>query len=288
MCLLGFNRLFVTAVGLLTFWLASTPATYAQGIVCRLAVSGPLPSYSVTSVKEDAKGDINKPVSNDQTGDGLYLRNETLELMMRVAYGVRSYQIVGAPEWVNAREWDVAAKTDDAETQKLKTMNKAEAQIERCLLMQSLLADRFKVVVHQETRIEPGFSLVVAKGGPKFKEAVPTPPGQTPKPPIIMDNGILTFNGYPIERLAVVLSQLMGQPIVDNTRLTGKYEFTIPWTESEFKVTTSITTVDANDGGDSATSIFTVLQEQLGLRLESEKVPTDVIVIDHVEEPTPN
>ncbi len=166
-------------------------------------------------------------------------------------------------------------------------MNKAEAQAERCLLLQSLLADRFKLAVHQETRIQPGFSLVVAKGGPKFKEASPNPPGQTPKPPIVMDNGILTLNGYPIGRLAVALSQIMGHAVVDKTGLTGKYEFTIPWTESEFELPPN-TPPDAANDLDSGASIFTVLQERLGLRLESGKVPTAVIVIDHVEEPSPN
>ena len=283
----GIARAFLAAVGLLSFWLAITPALYAQGAFCTQATTLPLPSYAVTSVKADAEGDVTKPVHGSQTGDGLYIRNQTLELIIRQAYGVRSYQIVGAPGWMDKREWQVEAKTDDAETQKLKTMNKAEAQTERCLLLQSLLADRFKLAVHEETRIEPGFSLVVAKGGPKFKEAGPNPPGQTPKPPIVMDNGILTFNGLPIDRLAVVLSQIMGHTVVDKTGLTGKYEFTIPWTLSEFELTPNAPPDGANDN-DLGGSIFTVLQERLGLRLESGKVPTEVIVIDHVEEPSPN
>jgi uncharacterized protein (TIGR03435 family) len=287
MGLSGIARAFLTSVGLLTFWLASTPALYAQGVFCTQATSLPLPSYAVSSVKADAEGDINKPVHSNPTGDGLYIRNQTLELMIRGAYGVRSYQIVGAPGWVNKIEWQVEAKMDDAETQKLKAMNKAEAQGERCLLLQSLLADRFKLAVHHETRIQPGFSLVVAKGGPKFKEAGPNTPGQAPRPPIIMENGILTFNGYPIDRLAMVLSQIMGHTVVDKTGLTGKYEFTIPWTESEFELTPNTPPESANDN-DLGGSIFTVLQERLGLRLESGKVPTEVIVIDHVEEPSPN
>jgi len=274
-------RLFLLAAGLSVFWSATSPTTYAQGVSCALA-SGPLPSYAVTSVKEDAQGDINKPIHGEDTPDGTYIRNQTLELMIREAYGVRSYQIIGAPGWVNEREWEIAAKTDDAETQKLKTMNKADIRTERCLLLQSLLADRFKLAVHQESRMEPALTLVVAKGGPRFKEASPTPPGQTPKPPMVMEKGILTFNGYPISGLAAVLSQVMGQTVVDKTGLTGKYEFTIPWTESEFQVTTGAPT------DDSAISIFTVLQEQLGLKLEPAKVPTEVIVVDHVEEPAPN
>ena len=143
-------------------------------------------------------------------------------------------------------------------------------------------------MVHHETRIEPGFALSVTKGGPKFEEASPSPPGQTPKPPIIMENGVLTFDGLPIVRLAEVLSQVMGREVADKTGLTGNYEFTIPWTESEFEVTSSTSADNANGNGEAGTSIFTVLPERLGLRPESAKVPTNMIVIDHVEEPTPN
>jgi uncharacterized protein (TIGR03435 family) len=288
MDLSAFSRALSAAVVLFILRLPSAPVLHAQVSLHTQAASTPLPSYPVTSVKQDADGDINKPVSTNETGDGLYIRNETLELMIRGAYGVNSYQIVGAPGWVNGREWEVEAKTDDAETQKLKAMNKAEARAERRLLLQSLLAERFKLVVHHETRIEPGFALSVAKGGPKFEEASPSPPGQTPKPPIIMQNGILKFNGLPIGRLAVVLSQVMGRAVADKTGLTGNYEFTIPWTESEFDVTPNTSTNNANGNGDSETSIVTVLRERLGLRLESVKVPTNVIVVDHVEEPSPN
>src|SRR5215831_466076 len=114
-----FTRPLFAAVGFLAFCLANAPALHAQGTVCAQPATGPLPSYAVTSVKEDPNGDINKPVSQDQTENGLYIRNQTLELMIRVAYGVRSYQVVGAPRWVHEREWEVAAKADDAETQKL-------------------------------------------------------------------------------------------------------------------------------------------------------------------------
>jgi uncharacterized protein (TIGR03435 family) len=284
MIVTGFARTFLLLLGLLASWFAGSSALYAQGVFCTQAATAPLPSYAVSSVKEDAQGDINKPIHGDETADGLYIKNQTLELMIREAYGVRSYQIIGAPGWLNEREWEVEAKADEAETQKLKTMNKADARAERCLLLQSLLAERFKLAVRQETRNEPGLALTVAKGGPKFKEASPTLPGQTPKPPIVMANGILTFNGYPIGGLAAVLSQVMGQTVVDKTGLTGKYEFTIPWKESEFEVTANTPMDDA----DSGSSIVTVLQEQLGLRLERKKMPTDVIVIDHVEEPSSN
>jgi uncharacterized protein (TIGR03435 family) len=283
-----FSRVLLASAVLLILWAASAPVLRAQASLRAQAASAPLPSYSVTSVKADAEGDINKPTSMNETGDGLYIRNETLELMIRVAYGVNSYQIVKAPGWVNGREWEVEAKTDDAETQKLKAMNKVEARAERSQLLQSLLAERFKLAVHHETRIEPGFALSVAKGGPKFEEASPSPPGQTPKPPIIMENGILTFNGLRIEQLADLLAQLMGRTVVDKTGLIGNYEFTIPWTESEFEVAPNTSTDNANGNGDSGTSISTVLREELGLRLESAKVPTDVIVVDHVEQPSVN
>jgi uncharacterized protein (TIGR03435 family) len=274
-------------VGIGVLFAVSSPALHAQALPCEQIANTPLPSYSVTSVKEDVEGDVNKPVSFNESEDGLYIGNETLELMIREAYMVGTYQIIGAPRWANEREWEVSAKTDDAETHKLSAMNKAETQAERCLLLQSLLVERFKLVVHHETRIEPGFALIVGKGGPKFKKSSPNPPGHAPRPPIIMENGVLTFNGLPIEKLAGMLSQVMERTVLDQTELSGNYEFAIPWAKSEFEVT-PITSTDYSSDVDSGTSISTVLRERLGLRLKSVKVPTDVIVIDHVEEPSPN
>jgi bla regulator protein blaR1 len=259
-------------IGPLLFGIIAAPILGAQASPAAQAS----PSYDVTSVKVDPNGDTSKPVRSFEPPNGLAIENMTLDLMIREAYGVRSYQIVGAPGWVGEREYDVEAKLDDAEATKLAVLTKDGQRAERAKLLQSLLADRFKLAVHHETRQGPALALEVTKAGPKFAEA---PPDST-KRAIVMGGGNLALNGAPMGTLVTLLSQVMGQTVLDHTGLTGTYALTIPWTPDEFQVTT--------DNADAAISIFTVLQEKLGLRMASIKAPMDMIVIDHVEEPSPN
>jgi len=135
------------------------------------------------------------------------------------------------------------------------------------LLEQSLLADRFKLKVHFETREQPAFALVVAKGGSKLS---PAKPGETTQ---------LSASANETTGTAVTLDQFVHSPllrpegriVIDQTGLTGAYDFTIK----------------GEDGADPA-SFFTLIQEQLGLKLVPTKAPTEVIVIDHIERPTEN
>jgi uncharacterized protein (TIGR03435 family) len=242
------------------------------------------PTYEVTSVKIDPNGDPNKSIHGDETQNGLALENWTLELMVRQAYGLKSYQVLGAPGgWYDQKEWQVEARLSDDEAAKLAAMNKVDRAAERRLLLQSLLADRFKLAVHHETRDVPGFALVVAKGGPRFQEASADDIANLPlNRTLTMENGELTFRAASMPTFVVLLSQVMNQSIVDRTNLTGKYKFSIPWKEEEFQVSAS----PSDDP--SSSPISEILQDRLGLKLESMKLPTDFIVIDHVEEPAPN
>jgi uncharacterized protein (TIGR03435 family) len=264
--------------------------------------AAPPPSYEVISVKLDPNGDPNRNITWDQTPDGLMATNVTLELFIRQAYGLMSYQIAGAPNWSDQREFDVSAKMDEAESRKLRSLGKADATIERQRMLQSLIADRFRLVVHRETKQGSVYALVVAKNGPKFQQtsadsaspndAATAASSVAPRnPPILMGGGLLTFDGAPIAALAKFISQVIGRPVLDRTGLAGKYAFTLKWTSDEFDLPAhdqSAPNQQTAGADESATSIFTVLQEQLGLKLETTKGPVDMLVIDHVEEPTPN
>ena len=173
-------------------------------------------------------------------------------------------------------------------------------------MLQALLANRFKLAVHRETKDLPGYALVVAKNGPKLHDAKPGdtypngikgPDGQPGQGLMIMGGlgGPLTGQGINIENLVRVLSQQLGRTILDETGLTGKYDFTLKWTPDDRAGPISA----ANQGGGSRSddapssdssgpSIFTAIQEQLGLKLESRKVPVEMLVIDHVEAPSEN
>lgn len=245
----------------------------------------PAPSYDVTSVKINPKGDPNKNITWNETPDGLRVENVTLELLIRQAYDLRSYQIERAPEWADQDEFDISAKIDGAEVRHLQTLTKDQAAAERRLMLQALLADRFRLAAHRETKQGTVYALVVAKNGPKFREATPPAP---PRMPISMGGGLLTFNGAPMPTLARLISQVINAPVVDHTGLAGKYEFTLKWTPDEFDLPTVAQQPDNTSSEPVGTSIFTVIQEQLGLKLESTRSPVDSLVIDHVEPPTPN
>ena len=153
------------------------------------------------------------------------------------------------------------------------------------LMLQSLLADRFRLSVHRETREEAVYDLVVAKGGPKLMKSEPEGKPQGRR----MEWGVLGGTALPVPVLAVSLSQLLERPVIDRTGLKGIYDFTLTWMPDSSQ---------ARGFGDSSQttlapvperpSIFTAIQEQLGLELRTARGAVDVLVIDHVEKPDAN
>ena len=256
-------------------------------------------SYEVASIKPEKSGSMMFRVLN--TPDG-FSAVSTVQMIIRVAYGIEDNQISGAPGWVGSEKYDVEAKMDQVTAEKLKKLREAQTEPARQHMLQTLLADRFKLTVHRETKELPIYSLVVAKGGSKLHEAKP---GDTypngikgfdgrPAPPgahlMRMGRGELTAQGIGMEQVAHLLTQQTGRTVVDNTGLKGNYDFALHWTPDQ-----STPTLNGPGGGpDSSTSsesgpsIFTAIQEQLGLKLESQKGPVEILVIDHVEKPSEN
>jgi uncharacterized protein (TIGR03435 family) len=166
---------------------------------------------------------------------------------------------------------------------------------QRMRMLQPVLAERFQLKVHRETRDLPVYELVLAKGGPKFHEAKPGDtypngikgPGGHSGPGLVwIQDGQLTCQGVGVAELTRLLSQRLGHNVLDKTGLTGKYDFAMQWPREEGPGAMF-------DGGENAAessgpSIFTVIQEQLGLKLESHKAPVEVLVIDHVEAASAN
>lgn len=257
--------------------------------------------YDVASIKPNKSG--TNMVRLMFRPDGLSATNGTLQMLIHAAYRVESNQISGAPNWVNTERYDIEAKMDSATAEELHKLSEDERLIERQRMLQALLAERFKLTIHRESKELPIYALVVAKGGPKFQEAKPGdtypngikgPDGHGGAGLMFMGREGLTAQGIPIANLVGHLSRQLGRNVVDKTGLTGKYDFTLKWTPDESEGAM----FRGPDGGQPATgsappessgpSIFTALQEQLGLKLESEKGPVEIIVIDHVEKPTEN
>ena len=197
--------------------------------------------------------------------------------LISVAYGMESDKVVGGPNWLDWDRFDVFAKAPPATTQEnLK------------LMVQNLLADRFKLVVRKDTRPMPAYALSVGTGKHKMKEATADQPGcqsvpQNPSPGTIPYQ-VLSCHGMTMETFANVLRDWNGgtyiaDPVVDRTGLSGAFDFDIKWTPRNRL---------AQAGSDGIT-IFDAVDKQLGLKLEPQKLPLPVLVVDSVNEtPTPN
>jgi len=229
-----------------------------------------------------------RPNPGDTTGhshiwssasDGNFMaQNVTAIELIRYAYGMPETRISGGPGWMRAAKFDLEAKSDPAIDVQLRGLDSAPAREQKQHMLQALLADRLALKVHQETRELPIYELVVARGGPRFQ------PSKINGTTINNGNANITVAGsdHTVALLAEQLSRALGRVVVDKTGLDGRYELTLKWSTDE---------VAAGPGGPSADagpSIFTAIQEQLGLRLESGKGPVPILVVDHLERPSEN
>ena len=184
-----------------------------------------------------------------------------LEFLILGAYELQEFQISGGPGWMTTDWYDVVAKAD----------NDAGGR-ELMLMLRPLLADRFKLTFHRETREQPVYELVVAKGGLKMTKSADDAVNT-----MSFSSGAvsaMSAKAMPISILVHFLSSAVRHPVVDKTGLEGNFDIKLQWT-------------DSNLSGDIPT-IFTALPEQLGLRLESRKGPVQMLIVDHAERPTEN
>jgi uncharacterized protein (TIGR03435 family) len=231
------------------------------------------------------------------TPDGFTSTNTPLYVVLIVAYELRDptlfgiqpgghlSRIPGAPEWTYSDCYDIQAKMADSDIAELNTFGREQRAARLQLMLQALLADRFNLTVHNETKDVPAFDLVVVSRGPKNMKKE-----SDSEPPTLAWQGRahLAAHALPFTDLAnPILTGRMGSPVADKTGLIGKYDFTLDWSPET-----------ANGAGresdntpapmPSGPSIFTALQEQLGLKLKPTKVPMESIVIDHIERPSEN
>ena len=199
------------------------------------------------------------------TAGRVSMENVSLKKVMLNAYGIqddREYAIVG-PDWLTAERFDIEA-TFPAETQVTVVRE----------MLQTLLADRFKMAVHKETRQLPDYRLVIAKGGAKISP-VEAGQGQTSG-----GAGKFVASKITMAHFADLIARQAGLPVVNETGLDGVFSFTLEWSpEASLRVETG----DAAAPSSGGASIFTALQEQLGLRLDGGKGPVDVVVVDRME-----
>jgi uncharacterized protein (TIGR03435 family) len=285
----------------------------AQSVVGSSSVSGvgpPLPSFEVASVKPSRPGET---IFSEFTWSGFTVRSETAKWLITFAYAASSPkanlsddQLSGGPGWINSEPYDIQAKVEDSRAEKLRQRTMGEIGLEIRLMVQSLLADRFKLRVHHETKQRPVYALVVARGGPKFlhtrftlpQPATAKPSGQGGKPLPPETPGMRRYRlRGPVMNLAALLSGFpaIGRQVIDKTGIEGNYVFDFEVPLVQFQPATMngpdgrISTSGSSPSSESSgASVFTLLQEQLGLKLVPTKGAVDVIVIDHIERPTEN
>ena len=237
--------------------------------------------FEVASVKPSAPD--SPGIVRYLPGGGLRITGATLQSLISIAYDLRPFQISGGPKWIDADRFDIDARlttSDDALPANPPAINPGltrEDQWHAAEGLRSLLADRFLLTFHEETSEQPLFALVVAKRGPKLRDATESESFIRRTGP-----GSITGQAIALRLLVLNLANALDQPVIDKTGLTGKYTFELKWDDSLPSAAQSAA-AEPNEG-----SIFTALQEQLGLRLESQKGPTKILVVDGAERPSKN
>jgi uncharacterized protein (TIGR03435 family) len=261
------RRIFSTFVGsvcALIFLVVSAPAQTETG---RL-------EFEAASVKPHDPGASSGRTGVEESQSLIRIENLSIKALIELAYGIKDFQFEG-PGWLSTGTYDIVARLPEGHT-----LDELQP------LLQNLLADRFNLSVHHGSRMLPGYALEGARNGPRLQEA------SGPKGYFTSREGMISGAGVKMDRLAGGLARLMDSPVKDETGLTGAYDVKLEWAPDELRGTSSSGT-SADQGSMNATaadasmpSLRTALQEQLGLKLESKKIPVDTIVIDHIEKPS--
>lgn len=273
------NRFSLLAAAIL--FAASAHLALCQGCIIRFTPlvaatpTEPMPVYEVATIK---------PI--DSSGFGPSLR-----MYIQQAFGISpntTGSVVG-PDWINTARYAINGNPPDALRIAMKSMTDAERQQQTELMQQSLLADRFQFKAHFETREMSIYELTIAKGGSKLKEADdPTKRkvGVNLGHPSVFQ-GTAAINSL-IDFLQCS-SDIGGRRVIDHTGLTGAYTFSLKWTSPQ-----PASSADSASAGNTpapdvdSQSLFTAIEEQLGLKLIPTKGPSQVLIIDHIEQPSPN
>jgi bla regulator protein blaR1 len=283
------------------------------GLAESSAVSTPAPasSFESVSIKPSAFSDDNRPnhkvmrIKMMHSPDGFVAENITLKALIQEAYGVQPNQIAGGPEWLDSATYDVNAKVDKSEMDKISPKQRiAESQ----RLLQAVLADRTRLALHSETKVLPGYTLLIDEGGSKLQlsKNQDEPKEQTDLRPaggsmegarIVADHKMmmklrddrvvaLSAGGITSDEFARLLSRHLGIAVENQTGLKGNYEFNLQWTDPNPEAKDTDADANAADGAKAPDSLVNAIRDQLGLKLVPQQRPMQVLVIDNIEKPS--
>jgi uncharacterized protein (TIGR03435 family) len=232
-------------------------------------------AFEVVSIKPDRSGTSG---GGTRLPDGFRDTGVVFATLVRDAYDVGEYQVVGMPAWAKSDPYNVEARVDSDNAEQWKKLTRKERAVQERPMLQIMLADRCRLKVHQETKEMPVYDLVIAKGGLKMKEAAPneqTPEGVSGGR---LTGQRLTARAQATDNLLAIISGTDGRLVVDKTGLGEKrFDFDLKWTPE-----------DANTTPDSGPLLFTALEEQFGLKLVPSEGLVNVLVIEHMERPSSN
>jgi uncharacterized protein (TIGR03435 family) len=225
---------------------------------------------------------------NSRTGAGLGAEgrhisytNQTVKDLILLAYGIQEKQLVDAPAWLGTEKYDIDGVPDIEGTPNLRQMQE---------MFRKLLADRFNLKLHWDKRDLAVYALRLGKGGPKIAGSQGDPNGlphqnMRPTPQLVT----LKVTNASMADFMLEMQEVLDKPIVDQTGLTGKFDFTLQWTPDESQLSAMGMHVSPPaDSPNAQPGLFTAIQEQLGLKLDAVKAPADVLVMDKVERPSAN
>jgi bla regulator protein blaR1 len=244
-----------------------------------LSASAGAQSFEAASIKPSQPASADRQIIGFQTPGGgrggrLNTFSTTLRMLITYAYNVKDFQVSGGPGWANSETFDIVAKGDG---------NSTPPQLR--LMLQTLLKDRFKLALRHESKDAPIYELVVAKGGSKIQEDTLSDRqriGMTGAGKVVAQRASMAM-------FAELLGRLSGRPVVDKTGLPSTYTFKLDWTpEVGEEGLPGPARPDVVPPDSNGPSLFTALQEQLGLRLQSAKGPVESLVIEEAEKPTEN
>jgi uncharacterized protein (TIGR03435 family) len=221
-----------------------------------------IPSFEVASIKPTDPS--NRSRGFHIKGHRVFIENQDVNTLISVAYAIHPRQIIDAPTWFGTDKYDINGITDIAGTPNLRQLQE---------MIQKLLADRFQLKVDHERRELSVYAITVAKGGPKLEKSAGASnslPDQTGN-----GRGTVRFKNNSMSDFALGMQEYLERPVVDQTGLAGRFDFVLNWAPDDSQAT------DPN-----APSLFTAVQEQLGLKFVSTKAPADVVAIVHAEHPS--
>ena len=243
--------------------------------------AGPLPNWDVAVLKPHPADDPG--MSWRITADGLSFVNLPLEQLICSAWDLKPYQVSGLSGWMKSSTFDLTAKVSGDDVAVYKKLSVAR----RREMLQKLLTERFQLKFHMETKTLPVYDLVVDKSGSKLKAttAIEAPsaeeqkanPDKYKKGSMMMGDGMFEGTGVPVRSLTSQLGNVLGKPVHDATGLTGVYDITLHFRPEEAAA--------GSDDKPDAPSVFSAVQEQLGLKLLPGKGPVQTLVVDAAQKP---